>query len=72
MKRTRLGKVVGSFRTDAEGWTYWPEKDWTTNAPGFQVIAPSGARMEWFAQERDAREKVREENAHWFMEGGAS
>jgi hypothetical protein len=66
MTLTRLGKVVGSIRTDPSGWTYWPERNWTTNAPGFQVIAPSGARMGWFTDEQDAQAKVKRENEEWF------
>jgi hypothetical protein len=68
MTRTRLGKEVGSVKTDPEGWTYWPERNWTTNEPGFQCIAPSGARMGWFRTEAEAREKVARENEIWFSD----
>lgn len=64
--RTRLGKVVGSVRTDPGGWTYWAERNWTSGEDGFQVIAPSGARMGWFRAEADAKRKVKRENEEWF------
>jgi hypothetical protein len=38
-KRTRLGKVVGSYNPPLDGWTYWPEKNWTTREDGFVVVA---------------------------------
>lgn len=66
MKRTRLGKTVGSITTDPEGFCYWPEKNWTTNEPGFVTVAPSGARMQWFANEADAILYVAEQNREWF------
>jgi hypothetical protein len=54
-KRTMRGKVVGSYRPPLESWTYWAERDWTTGEPGFVVVAPSGARMEWVRTEADAK-----------------
>jgi hypothetical protein len=56
--RTRLGKVVGSVRQPLDGWTYWPERHWRTDEPGFIVAAPSGARFTWHADERDALAEV--------------
>lgn len=64
--RTRLGKVVGSIRTDPQGFTYWAERNWTTQEDGFMVIAPSGARMSWHKSEADAQRRVVEENREWF------
>lgn len=63
---TRLGKVVGSIKTDPDGWTYWAERNWTTNEPGYITVAPSGARMRWFADEADAQAEVERQNADWF------
>jgi hypothetical protein len=54
MKRTRLGKVVGSYKPPLDGWTYWAEKNWTTREDSFVVVAPSGARFEWVRDEADA------------------
>ena len=53
-KRTRLGKVVGSYRPPLQAWTYWAEKNWTTGEDGWVVVAPSGARFEWIPDEADA------------------
>lgn len=66
MKRTRLGKEVGSIKTDVDGFTYWAENDWTTGAPGFMLIAPSGARIKWFADEASVKVEVAGRNAEWF------
>ena len=38
-RRTRSGKIVGSYRQPLEGWTYWPEKNSTTGEDGFVVVA---------------------------------
>jgi hypothetical protein len=46
-RRTRSGKVVGSYHPPLDRRTYWAEKDWTTGEDGFVVVAPSGARIEW-------------------------
>ena len=54
VKRTRLGKVVGSYRPPLNAWTYWAEKNWTTGEDGYVVVAPSGARFEWVPDEADA------------------
>ena len=53
-KRTRLGKIVGSYRPPLEGWTYWSEKNWKTGEAGYVVVAPSGARFEWIRDETEA------------------
>jgi hypothetical protein len=53
-RRTRSGKIVGSYRPPLEGWTYWAEKDWTTGEDGYVVVAPSGARFEWVRDEAEA------------------
>ena len=53
-KRTRSGKIVGSYKPPLDGWTYWAEKNWTTREDGFVVVAPSGARMEWVRDEAEA------------------
>jgi hypothetical protein len=53
-RRTRSGKIVGSYRQPLDRWTYWAEKNWTTNEDGFVVIAPSGARFEWVKDESEA------------------
>jgi hypothetical protein len=53
-KRTRLGKIVGSYRQPLEGWTYWAEKNWDTKEDGYVVVAPSGARFEWVRDEAEA------------------
>jgi len=53
-RRTRSGKIVGSYRQPLEGWTYWPEKNSTTGEDGFVVVAPSGARIEWVREEAQA------------------
>lgn len=66
MTVTRLGKVVGSVKTDPAGWTYWAEKNWTTNEPGFITIAPSGARMKWCRTREEAEAEVARENEEWF------
>ena len=42
MKRTRLGKCVGSAGRQLDGWTYWPEANRLTGERGFMVVAPSG------------------------------
>lgn len=62
--RTRLGKVVGSVTRPLEGWTYWPEANWQTRAPGFIVVAPSGARWDWHETEAAAIASVAEHNAN--------
>ena len=64
--RTRLGKVVGSIKTDPAGWTYWAERKWDTGEPGYVTVAPSGARWTWYATEEEARARVNRENAEWF------
>lgn len=61
-KRTRLGKKVGSVRRPLEGWTYWPEKNWLTGGSGFVVVAPSGARMGWYATEQEAADEAARQN----------
>jgi hypothetical protein len=53
-RRTRSGKVVGSYRQPLDGWTYWAEKNITTREDGFVVVAPSGARFEWVKDEAEA------------------
>ena len=53
MKRTGLGKASGSVRR-SHGWTYLPEANWLTGERGFMVVAPSGARADWFRTEVEA------------------
>jgi hypothetical protein len=62
MRRTRLGKVVGSYRPPLDEWTYWAEANWTDNRSGFMVVAPSGARMTWHESENAARAEVAQRN----------
>ena len=59
-KRTRLGKVVGSIKTDPAGWTYWPEGD------KWMLVAPSGARWKVYDTEEDVRREVAGRNTEWF------
>ena len=54
MKRMRLGKCVGSAGRQLDGWTYWPEANRLTGERGFMVVAPSGARTDWFRTEVEA------------------
>lgn len=63
--RTRLGKVVGSVKLPLREFTYWPEKNWTTQVPGFVVVAPSGARLTWFPTEQEAQSEVNRKNKEW-------
>jgi hypothetical protein len=65
-RTTRLGKTVGSIPTNRGPWIYWPESNWQTGERGFITVAPSGARMKWFASEADAQASVAEENSRWF------
>lgn len=66
-RRTRLGKIVGSAPpSNPEGYVYWPEANWTTGEAGYITVAPSGARMHWFADEADALAYVAEQNRDWF------
>jgi hypothetical protein len=53
-RRTRSGKIVGSYKPPLDRWVYWPEKNWTTRDDGFVVVAPSGARFEWVHDEAEA------------------
>jgi hypothetical protein len=64
-RRTARGKIVDSYRPPLTEFTYWPEKNSTTNEDGFVTVAPSGARMEWFKAEPDAVAYVATENAKW-------
>lgn len=64
-RRTRSGKVVGSYRQPLDGFTYWPERNWTTGENGFIVVAPSGARMRWHADEASALLDAETSNAEW-------
>jgi hypothetical protein len=59
-KRTRSGKVVGSVRTNPEGWVIWPEGD------KWMLVAPSGARWKSYDTEDDARREAQGRNAEWF------
>jgi hypothetical protein len=63
-RRTRLDKVVGSYKRPLPSWTYWSENDWTTGEPGYVVVAPSGARIEWVASEGEAQRLVAIRNEH--------
>ena len=58
-RRTRSGKVVGSYRPPLPYFTYWAEANWDTSEPGFMVVAPSGARMKWVKTEDEARMEVK-------------
>ena len=65
MTRTRLGKTVGSIKTDPAGWTYWPERNRDGDVV-YVVVAPSGARMESHYNEKDARQSAEWHNEDWF------
>ncbi len=71
MKRTRLGKVPGSVR-GTDGWTYLPEANWLTGERGFMVVAPSGARTDWFRTEveaaTEAARRNQAEKEQWALE----
>lgn len=56
MTRTRLGKVVGSYRPPLQAWTYWQE------GSVWYVVAPSGARITSHATETDARAEAAQRN----------
>lgn len=59
MRRTRLGKIVGSYRPPLEAFTYWRQDGaWT-------VVAPSGARIETHATEARARASAERHNREW-------
>jgi hypothetical protein len=58
-RRTRSGKVVGSYRPPLDDFTYWAEAHAETSKPGFMVVAPSGARMKWVKTEDEARMEVK-------------
>jgi hypothetical protein len=63
-RRTRSGKVVGSYRPPLDDFTYWPERQGYSGQPhygeaGFVVVAPSGARMKWVKTEDEARMEVK-------------
>jgi hypothetical protein len=60
---TRSGKIVGSYKAPANDWCYWPESNWQTGEKGFITVAPSGARIDWFATEAEAKAYVAEKNA---------
>jgi hypothetical protein len=53
-KRTRLGKVVGSYKPPLDGWTVLVGEELDTREDGFVVVAPSGVRFEWVRDEADA------------------
>jgi hypothetical protein len=55
-KRTRLGKVVGSYKQPMDRWYCYPVG--TT----WYVCAPSGARMTTHTNEQDARDEVARRN----------
>jgi hypothetical protein len=59
-KRTRSGKIVGSVRTDASGWTCWQEGE------KWMLVAPSGARITAYDTEAEARREADGRNAEWF------
>jgi hypothetical protein len=59
-KRTRLGKIVGSVKTNPEGWSYWQDGD------RWLLVAPSGARTKSFETEDEARRERDGLNAEWF------
>jgi hypothetical protein len=62
-RRTARGHVVGSYQQPLEAWTYWPERHHDTREEGFITVAPSGARMIWFADELDAMRYAAERNS---------
>jgi hypothetical protein len=59
-KRTRSGKIVGSLRTDPSGWMCWQEGE------KWMLVAPSGARINEYDTEAEARREVDGRNAKWF------
>jgi hypothetical protein len=63
--RTRLGKVIDSVKLADGPFYYRPEAHWQTGEAGFIVVAPSGARLNWFANEADAAADVAREQADW-------
>jgi hypothetical protein len=58
-RRTRSGKIVGSYKPPLDDYTYWRENNWDTDEPGFMVVAPSGARLKWVKTEDEARMEVK-------------
>jgi hypothetical protein len=58
-RRTRSGKVVGSYKPPLDDFTYWAENNWDDDEPGFIVVAPSGARLSWHRTEDEARMQVK-------------
>lgn len=72
-RRTRSGKVVGSYRQPLPDFTYWAEANWDTSEPGFMVVAPSGARLSWHRNEDEARMQVkREQRAARALDAGTT
>lgn len=59
-KRTRLGKEVGSVKTNPDGWMVWPE------GGRFVLVAPSGARWKPYDTEEEANRERDARNAEWF------
>jgi hypothetical protein len=58
-RRTRSGKIVGSYKPPLDDYAYWSENNWDTDEPGFMVVAPSGARLKWVKTEDEARMEVK-------------
>jgi hypothetical protein len=56
LRKTRLGKVVGSVSTPLRQWTYWKESG------KWHAVAPSGAKMASFDNELDAKSYAATQN----------
>ncbi len=60
-RRTRLGKVVGSYRAPLEGFTY---SRWDSS-PTWYVLAPSGARLTAHETMAEAAAEAARRQAEW-------
>lgn len=58
-RRTRTGKIVGSYKPPLDDYTYWAEPHAETSEPGYMVVAPPRARLTWHRTEDEARMQVK-------------